>query len=250
LITGWLERGAGELARRAEVAVVCGRLRERFPEASIYNRLCDREWDGPVGEIAECGGIAMYRAASFRAVGGFDASVPAGEEPEVCHRLRQRGWKIVRLPDDMAWHDAGMHNFSQWWRRQVRSGYGALDIAHRFGLPQYAQQVVRARRWVLGLGAVVVVGSVVALVTRDAAFGFTSLVAASFIALFQAARLSLRTVHYFGKWRTALSYGCLMVLGKWPQVLGHCWYYVDRVWGREPRLIEHKASTGVVRGIG
>ena len=36
--------------RARSVAVVCGRRRERLPEASVYNRLCDLEWDGPPGE--------------------------------------------------------------------------------------------------------------------------------------------------------------------------------------------------------
>jgi glycosyltransferase involved in cell wall biosynthesis len=243
LAPGWLERGAAELARWPELAAVCGRLRERFPEASIYNRLCDREWDGPAGEVAECGGIAMYRVSSFLAVGGFDGSVPAGEEPELCHRLRQEGWKIVRLPDDMGWHDAAMHRFLQWWKRQVRAGYGALDIARRFGLPQYARQVVRARRWVVGWGLAVAGGAAAALLTRDAVLGLVIAALATCGVLLQAARLATREFREHGQWRIALAYGCLTALGKWPQVLGQCWYYLDRARGRHPRLIEHKTTT-------
>ena len=63
--------GAGRLA--PDVAVVCGRRRERHPETSVYNRLADLEWDTPVGEAESCGGDAMMRVDAFRQVGGFDA---------------------------------------------------------------------------------------------------------------------------------------------------------------------------------
>src|SRR5579864_8939667 len=94
---GWIERAAAELNDRSDVAVVCGRRRERFPDASIYNRLADLEWDTPVGEVKSCGGDAMMRLDAFHAAGGFDATVVAGEEPELCQRLRARGWKVLRI---------------------------------------------------------------------------------------------------------------------------------------------------------
>ena len=46
---GWLGTGVAFLDARREVAVVCGRLRERYPERSIYNLLCDIEWDTTIG---------------------------------------------------------------------------------------------------------------------------------------------------------------------------------------------------------
>jgi glycosyltransferase involved in cell wall biosynthesis len=36
---GWLERARKEFEARSDAAVVCGRLRERFPDATVYNRL-------------------------------------------------------------------------------------------------------------------------------------------------------------------------------------------------------------------
>src|SRR5215472_6326791 len=36
IVPGWLERAAEELATRPDVAIVCGRRRERFPQASAY----------------------------------------------------------------------------------------------------------------------------------------------------------------------------------------------------------------------
>ena len=66
---GWMARAMATLDGRKDVGVVCGRRREAFPDTSIYNRLCDMEWDTPVGEAKACGGDAMMRVEAFRAVG-------------------------------------------------------------------------------------------------------------------------------------------------------------------------------------
>src|SRR5262245_32426939 len=92
LAEGWLEKARRALEEHPRVAVVCGRLRERDPEISVYNRLADLEWDTPIGEAKACGGIAMIRLDAFEEAGGFNPAVIAGEEPELCLRLRRNGW--------------------------------------------------------------------------------------------------------------------------------------------------------------
>src|SRR5207248_7579001 len=125
----WLERAEQELKVRPEVAVVCGRRRERFPEGSVYNRLCDMEWDTPVGEAESCGGDAMMRVKAVRATGGYRAALIAGEEPELCLRLREAGWKVLRLDAEMTLHDAAMTRFGQWWKRAVRAGHAFAEVS-------------------------------------------------------------------------------------------------------------------------
>jgi len=68
---GWLETAQTHLENHPQVAVVCGRRREMAPEASVYNRLIDAEWDTPIGEARACGGDALMRVAPLRAVGGY-----------------------------------------------------------------------------------------------------------------------------------------------------------------------------------
>jgi len=130
---GWIEAAVRFLTADPKAAIVCGRRRERHPEASRYNRLCDTEWDTPVGPAAACGGDSLVRIDAFQAVGGFDASLIAGEEPDLCFRLRRAGWSIERLDVEMTLHDADMHRFSQWWQRNVRSGYATAEAYHRRG---------------------------------------------------------------------------------------------------------------------
>ena len=116
LCDGWVDRATAFLTERPEYAMVAGRVKERNPENSIYNELCDMEWNLPVGESLSSGGIFMARAEAFKAVGGFNAGMIAGEEPEYCYRLRRAGWRIYNLDALMTLHDADMRRFSQWWK--------------------------------------------------------------------------------------------------------------------------------------
>lgn len=127
LAPGWVEEALVALRGDPKLAAVCGRRRERHPGVSYYNRLCDREWDTPVGVAPTCGGDALVRAAAFRSVGGFNPALIAGEEPDLCHRLREAGWLIRRIDGEMTVHDAAMTRFSQWWQRNRRSGYATAE---------------------------------------------------------------------------------------------------------------------------
>src|SRR4051812_21398157 len=88
VVGGWFEKARAFLEDHPEVAVVCGRRRERHPEHSVYNMLCDIEWDTPVGEAKACGGDALMRCDAFRQVNGYRPDLIAGEEPDLCVRLR------------------------------------------------------------------------------------------------------------------------------------------------------------------
>jgi len=127
LVEGWLAEATGRLVLDAQTGAVCGRRRERFRSASIYNRLIDLEWDTPVGPTRVFGGDVMIRSAIFREVDGYDESLIAGEDPDLATRIGAEGWKIERLDRDMTIHDADLHRFEQWWMRQVRAGHAVAD---------------------------------------------------------------------------------------------------------------------------
>jgi GT2 family glycosyltransferase len=150
VIDGWLAAGVATLKADASIAAVSGRLRERFPQATLYNRLADIEWDRPVGEEKSCGGVAMMRVASVRAVGGFDPGLIAGEEPELCARMRERGGRIVRIAHDMAWHDLAMTTIAQWFKRARRHGHAIVEVSYfktKAGRGLFAGQVRSALVW-------------------------------------------------------------------------------------------------------
>ena len=158
---GWIATATAFLDAHPQVAAGAGRLRERFPEASIYNRILDNEWAAPPGEARACGGNAMMRVTAMEAAGGFNAAMIAGEEPELCVRLRQAGWKIWRLEAEMAWHDAAMTRFRQWWIRTRRAGHAYAEGAAMHGrAPErhYVPQLRRALLWGLALPLAILLG--------------------------------------------------------------------------------------------
>lgn len=133
LAAGWLDRAAERLASDASLGAVCGRRRERAPDASPYHRLIDMEWDTPSGRVDRFGGDVMIRAGVLVALGGYDESLIAGEDPELARRLRSAGHGIERLDAEMSRHDAALSRFSQWWTRQVRAGHAAAEAWSREG---------------------------------------------------------------------------------------------------------------------
>jgi hypothetical protein len=236
VVAGWLERGRAALVADDGLAVVAGRRRERFPESSIYNRLCDLEWDTPVGPAKACGGDALVRAAALSAVGGYDPSVIAGEEPELCVRLRGAGWRIERLDAEMTLHDAAMTRFGQWWRRTLRAGHAYAEGAHRHGRPPERHWVRESRSiWFWGC-ALPVIGAALAWPTR----GWSLLVLAAYVVLGMRVALHCRR-RKFGLGDAAV-YALFTVLGKFPQACGQIAYHVRRLAGARPRIIEYKGA--------
>ena len=151
LVGGWLPRALAAIRSEPDLAVVCGRRRERSPDASFYNRLCDEEWNTPVGIAHSCGGDALFRIEPFLQVGGFSEDLIAGEEPDLCHSIRQAGWRIRRIDSEMTMHDAAMVHFGQWWQRNRRSGYATAEALWRRGAeePQLYRQVISNVVWAL-----------------------------------------------------------------------------------------------------
>jgi GT2 family glycosyltransferase len=227
----WCAQAATFLARQGDVAVVAGRLRERHPERSIYNLLCDAEWDTPVGETKSCGGIAMFRVSAFAGAGGFRSGLIAGEEPELCVRLRAAGWKIWRLDGEMALHDAAMTEFWQWWKRSVRCGYAYAEGAVLHGAPPERHRVREcrsARMWALAPPALAVV-----LCLFWGAWGLLPLGLYPLQVLRMYARgRGPRRVRW---WRAVF-----LVLGKFAELAGQIKFLAHRLAGSKSRLIEYK----------
>jgi GT2 family glycosyltransferase len=242
LLPDWLPIAAAVLAEEPGIAIVLGRLRERFPERSIYNALCDHEWDGPAGEAPGCGGIALIRLAALNAVGGYRAGMIAGEDTEMAMRVRKAGWRLWRLRADMALHDAEITRFGQWWRRQRRGGHGFAEMAWLHPdarWPNWARTCRSIVAWGLVLPMLTILSAIVALATGDP---WLLLVPAALLSLWPAKMLQIALAkHHDGlPWRIAGAAGVFMMVGKVAELQGLVRFHVDRRSGRDPRLIEYK----------
>ena len=234
IVDGWLVRAASRLREQSELAVVCGRRRERFPERSVYNRLCDIEWDTPPGSALACGGDAMMRVSSFLAVGGFRDDLIAGEEPELCVRLRRAGSGIERIDAEMTLHDAAMTRFAQWWRRTVRAGHAFAEGAHLHGDPPERHWVRECRRawlWGAAIPALAIGGAVPSL-------GASTLLLLGYPV--SAARVFARVRRRGRSVGDAAAAGAFTTLGKLPELQGMLRFYRGRLAGSRSGLIEYK----------
>ncbi|MEM7505795.1 MAG: glycosyltransferase family A protein [Pseudomonadota bacterium] len=222
---GWVETAHAFLRDHPKAAVACGRRRERYPDASTYNRLCDLEWDTPVGLARACGGDALMRMAALDEVGDYNPTLIAGEEPELCVRLRKSGWEIWRLEAEMTLHDAAMTRFGQWWIRSRRAGHAFAEGAAMHGGPPERHGVVETRRallWGLGLPVVTVLAAAIT------PWGWLLLLAYPL----QILRLGLRS----GDWVQAF----FLTIGKFAEMLGILGYWLGRLRRHQARLIEYK----------
>lgn len=222
---GWIPTARSFLQQHPDIAVVCGRRRERFPDASLYNRLTDVEWDTPIGEARACGGDALMRRAALQAVGGFNPALIAGEEPELCVRLRQNNWRIWRMDAEMTWHDVAMTRLSQWWKRARRAGHAFAEGAALHGAPPERHNVAQTRRALLWGAALPMAILSLSFVTAWALV----------LALLWPLR-ALRMVRR-GMDPTRATF---LVLGNFPEAFGALEYYFKRLSGRKSRLIEYK----------
>ena len=237
VVSGWLAHAAAELDAHPDWVVVCGRRRERFPRATPYNRICDIEWDTPIGEAKACGGDAMMRVAALQAVGGYNPTLIAGEEPELCVRLRQNGGKIYRLNAEMTLHDAQMTRFGQWWKRSVRAGYAFAEGAWLHGAPP-------ERHWVKETRSIRRLGIYLPLIVLVAAWptkGFSLLLLAIYpVMVYRIYRYAKRTGRSA---KDALLFSLACIGAKFPQAQGALRFYWGKLLRKPSKLIEYNVAT-------
>ena len=227
---GWLETAEAELATMSDVGLVTGWRYELFPDASVYNALCDMEWHQPAGEITACGGDMMVRWTVLENTGGFNPTVIAAEDDEFCLRVADHDWKLKRLPVRMTGHDADMHSFGQWWQRAVRAGHGFAQVGHLH--PGYFERS-RLRAWVFGT-----------LLPGLALMGLLVWPPLVVLVLFAYGLSYAKTAHgLFSRdidLRRSLHHAAFLSLSKFPNLQGMLTYYLRRLHQRDMTLIEYK----------
>ncbi|TGD65701.1 glycosyltransferase family 2 protein [Tabrizicola sp. WMC-M-20] len=221
---GWMTAALRAFDHHPSAVVVCGRRRERFPQTSVYNAMADREWDTPVGQAMACGGDALMRFAAVMAVGGFRDDLIAGEEPDLCLRLRRAGGTIRRIDAAMTLHDAALLRFGQWWRRMVRSGHAFAEGAQLHGARSERHWVAEHRRALLW-GAAGPLAVIAAGVVHPAGWALALAYPA------QVVRLARRS---------GWSWGLLIVVGRVAEAQGALGFHLNRLRGRRRGLIEYK----------
>lgn len=234
LVEGWLTHAREHLEANPDWAIACGRRKERYPDHSIYNRLCDLEWDTPIGSAKSCGGDFMIRVSAFQSVGGFNASLIAGEEPELGFRLRKKGWKIVRIDFPMTVHDAGITHFMQWWKKMKRTGYAHINgfFLHSGSDERYyVRETLRPWLWILIIPFLTVLGAHI----------LTPAIYLCFLVYpLQIRRVMIRQQTKTGDRTRSFEYAIYNLIGKLPELIGQIQFLTRFSHQKTPQLIEYK----------
>ncbi len=225
----WTQTATDFLDNNAHVAVVCGRRREIFPQRSIYNQMCDQEWNTSIGETKACGGDALIRVDVMKLVGGYRNNLIAGEEPELCIRIRQAGYSVWRIDAEMTLHDASMTKFSQWWKRATRAGYAYAEGASIHGdYPERHWVKESKRTWFWGL--------ILPIIILMLAFINLKICLLVLLAYpLQLIRLALKSNHA-KNWQHSL----FSILGKFAEMTGQLKFFKQKFLNEKITLIEYK----------
>ena len=226
------------LSQEPSTAAVWGHRREIHPEASIFNRVLDLDWVYRPGFTDFCGGDVLMRRKALLETGGFDESLIAGEEPELCRRLRARGYRIHHIDHPMTGHDLQITHLNQYWRRATRAGHAYAEVSERYRnssdpswTPERKANLIRGSFWPASLVIAILAGI---------HFGFLPF--AVWSALFLS--LSVRSA-WKARWKGAspwllLLYGFHSHLQHAPILVGQLQYEFDKRQGRTRKLIEYK----------
>jgi len=231
---GWVEAAIEKLKENDENGIVSGRRAERYPHASLYNKLIDIEWNTPVGETLAVLGDMCVKTEVFQSIKGFDPSIIAAEDDDFCLRARRAGYKIFRINHLMSHHDANMMDLSQWYKRAKRAGHGYTNIFHLHGMgpDKYFRGAIKR---VLFWGALVPITFVVFLFVKPVIALIILLAYVAFMG-----RTALSRVKQGQSLESSIAYGFLLYTGKIAEMFGLIHYVKNYSLSRKHELIEYK----------
>ena len=221
------------------VAIVYGHIYELYPQNSIYQRVLNLDWIDEAGIVEFCGGNALIRRHVLEEVGGYNELLIAGEEPEMCQRIRTRGYTILHIDQPMALHDLGIFRFSQYWQRTERGGHAYAEISTMFkntAIPLWQHE----SRKNLFHATLLVILFVIGLFTSLFLTAWWPLLIS--VGLF--ALLSIRSA-WKARWKstnkfTLFLYGLHSQFQHIPIAFGQLSYFYHRWRGKRRHLIEYK----------
>lgn len=237
LVAGFLEAASGVMKEAPDVVAVCGWRRERHPERSFYNTVCDVEWrSGPTGGVRAFGGDVLVSLAALQRVGGYDDSVIAAEDDEIGVRLRRNCGRIIRIDLTSTIHDAAMTRFAQWWKRAKRCGHAYGQVSDLHGSPPDRYFVTEARRSCIWGMVVPALAMGFALPTFGFSLGLLGAYPFMACRTFQGTRRRGFTARESALWAASCT------AAKVPEAVGLLKYRLDKLRHRRPSIIEYKKA--------
>jgi len=224
------------------LAGVYGNRRETRTADSIYNAIFDLDWNAGTGYSLFFGGDALVRREALAAVGGYNPLLIAGEEPDLCRRMRGLGYRILHVDEPMTLHDLAMFKFGQYWRRSIRTGYAYAEISTKYAKtddPLWSAEsksnITRGIFWLWGSVLAIILSVLVHSVAPFALF-----LVAAFILIARTAAKAVGKTHSL---KLLLAYSLHSHLQQVPILFGQIRYHKQRRHGGDAAIIEYKTTT-------
>lgn len=104
----WLRNGLQVLEKNSQLAGVGGVVTQELYDTRFARAYVNYLKNLPVGETANLAGETLFKRDILLKVGTFNPYLKAGEEGELCFRVIDSGYKLLRLPFHMS-HHVGCH---------------------------------------------------------------------------------------------------------------------------------------------
>jgi cellulose synthase/poly-beta-1,6-N-acetylglucosamine synthase-like glycosyltransferase len=220
------------------VACVFGRREEVAARSTIFNFWAHHDWYVAPGPTESCAGDALFHRDVLEEAGGFDESLIAGEEPDLCYRIRSRcGMIVLSIDAPMTLHDMSMTRWRQYWRRCVRTGHSYAEVGAM-------HPHMRRRRFVRWRNLIYALGTPAALVSSAALWSPWPLLVWIAVVVIALARNTIRLRARVGTTGGSLLYALHLFLAKTPLAVGQFVYWYRWALGRGPqKLIEYRTSS-------
>jgi glycosyltransferase involved in cell wall biosynthesis len=234
----FIDRALAEFAD-PRVVVICGNRREIHPEASVYQRVLDLEWISRPGLADFCGGDAIIRRSALEQANGYDPDLIAGEEPDLCRRLRAAGGLVMHIDAPMVQHDLAITRWIQYWRHAVRAGYAYAEVSSRYKSSSDPLWTRESRRN-LRRGPLVFFGPLVAAGAAVLSRSWETALVAALLA-----GMVLWRTAWLARWRSASRASLILFsvhshVQQVPIFCGQMSYYWGRLRNKKRELIEYK----------
>ncbi len=133
LCEGWLEKALEVVQGAPHAGAVTGRVLDVPSDTNHKSWPVEPPFSDSVTEIRHGGGAALYRRSVLEEVGTFNPYLNSDEEPELCLRIRCKGYRVLRLDYPIAYHYSSPRRaFSTLVSRRKRNLYLGYGQAIRY----------------------------------------------------------------------------------------------------------------------
>jgi glycosyltransferase involved in cell wall biosynthesis len=135
LCPGWLEKAMRVLRNRPDIAAITGRVIDLPKAAGPKDKPpMANEGTETFTEILYAGGAFLYRRSVLEQVGTFNPFLYSDEEPELCFRIRNASYRIVKHQYPIAYHytdpSVSLSTKVGRWKRNLYLGAGQAIRYH------------------------------------------------------------------------------------------------------------------------